>query len=225
MNVRPEMSFIALRDRVWREGIPFSVCELADFSPQKHRKILYKKCVEKGGIPWCRTRRDETPHAKLANAAREVCNFPLLRSLSLHAEIGKNPCSICHFSLRCLYFLCIFVQNASSQTPDFRGKRVLSPYFMSGVEKCRRRKNKPLKRVSPENILTNKPWAKQMGAWLSLWKAQASIQNMTLLHVTFAFLCGKTPSAKAFCELRELEPHKMIRQYFLNSITRTFDYV
>jgi hypothetical protein len=54
-----------------------------------------------------------------------------------------------------LYFLCFLLENASSQTLDFRGKRDLRPYFALGVEKCHRRKNKALERKAQRKILTN----------------------------------------------------------------------
>jgi hypothetical protein len=53
-------------------------------------KILYKKCVEKRGIRRLGRERFQTPHAKMPNAAREVCNFPVLSCPSPQAEFGRK---------------------------------------------------------------------------------------------------------------------------------------
>ena len=122
---------------------------------QKFQKNLYKKCNKKCGVLSLGTRKRQTPHAGLAIAARGVCNFPVRRSLSPHAEFGRKARSVCPFGAGRLYFLCPVPQNASSGTPDFKGKRVLSAFLALGVEKCHRCKNKPSESVPPERMFTN----------------------------------------------------------------------
>jgi hypothetical protein len=90
-----------------------------------------------------------------ANAACEVWNYPMRSWPSLHAEFGQKARSVLQHPSWLLYFLCFLLQNASSQTADFKGKRVLSPYFPFRVEKCHPTKNKPSANDSSGRIFTN----------------------------------------------------------------------
>ena len=122
------------------------------------RKILDKKSDEKRCNRKLCVAKNQTPHAKLANATRGDDKFRTRSSPLPQAGFGEFPCRIyLHIALG-LYFLCLELQNASLQTLYYRGKLDLSPYFAFGVAKCHRSKNKRSESVSHGIIFTNLPF-------------------------------------------------------------------
>ena len=122
------------------------------------RKILDKKSDEKRWNWKLCVSKNQTPHAKLANATRGDDKFRTRSSLLPQAEFGEIPRGIYLRKALGLYFLCTALQNASLQTLYYKGKLDLSPYFAFGVAKCHRSKNKHSESVSPGIIFTNLPY-------------------------------------------------------------------
>ena len=54
---------------------------------------------------------NQSPHAEMANAARDVCNFRVWSCPSPQAEFSLKPCAVWPFCVRRTYFLCFLFQN------------------------------------------------------------------------------------------------------------------
>ena len=122
------------------------------------RKILDKKSDEKRCNRKLCVAKNQTPHAKLANATRGDDKFRTRSSPLPQAEFGEISRRIYLRKALDLYFLCPALQNASLQTLYYKGKLDLSPYFAFGVAKCHRSKNKRSESVSLGIIFTNLPY-------------------------------------------------------------------